>query len=81
MISWQMVMVLVAVLVTTSVLGVTHVVTSDWIERTITVIIGFTAGHALGILRTRSGNSSPPPPAAPPAPPPAAPPAAPPTSR
>jgi len=60
-ISWQMVMIIVSVLLAASVLGAMHVVSADWIERTITMIIGFTAGHALGILRTRGGSTPPPP--------------------
>lgn len=65
MISWPTTVVLVALILSASILGATHVITADWIERTFSAILGFAAGHALGVFRRRGGSDPPPPPATP----------------
>jgi len=75
--SWQTTIIIVALIAVLGVLGVTHVIGADWIERSLSAVLGILVGHRLGVLNVSlkgAGNSIPP--AAPPAPP-AAPPAAP----
>jgi hypothetical protein len=52
-ISWPMAVVLVAVIAVSGALAAAHVISADWIERTLTGIIGFVIGHSLGALRER----------------------------
>jgi hypothetical protein len=60
-ISWPTTVLLVAVVMVSGALAALHVITADWIEHTLTGIIGFTVGHVLGILRGRNGSLRPPP--------------------
>lgn len=50
--TWPAVVFAVAVLAAVTVLGVTHIVDRDWIERTLSAVLGLVAGfgirHAMG---------------------------------
>jgi hypothetical protein len=52
-ISWPVAFVLVAAVAVAGTLAGVHVISTDWIEHTLTGIIGFVLGHSLGILRVR----------------------------
>lgn len=56
-INWPTTVVVVAIVGAATVLGATHVISADWIERTFTALIGLTVGHALGFLQGRRTNN------------------------
>ena len=55
-ISWPTAAVLIAVVACSGALAGMHVISVDWIERTLTAVIGFTVGVAHGI---RIGKGAP----------------------
>jgi hypothetical protein len=56
-ITWPMAVILVAVVTASAGLAAAHVISSDWIERTLTGIIGFVLGHSIGFLQRRSPSA------------------------
>jgi hypothetical protein len=47
--NWPVTVVLVAIIVVSGVLAFEHVISVDWIERTLSAIVGFLLGTAMGI--------------------------------
>lgn len=59
--SWPVAAIVIAVVAAVTVLGVVHLITPDWIERTFTgllgVLLGGGVGYAIGLFRARPAGS------------------------